>query len=121
MRSKKLPTPDTTTAPGTPRRETITNWHDVLEDPTRRLLIHTMTEADGWVTLAALTEAVASDGRTDGERPSRVIDTASLRQTLYHRHVLELEAFGVLEYDHETESVRLAEDVSVTVPAPENA
>ena len=94
----------------------IRSMHDIFADPYRRAVLYYLQHADEPVALGELANTVLAwspdgdaDVRTDGARPE-----TWLRDT----HILAMDEFGVLAYDHEEDLVRLPADVSMQISRP---
>lgn len=90
--------------------------HDVLSDPHRRAVLHYLREFEDPADVDELV------GRILAWRPDRNSSDGtpsdSERARLLNDHVRRMEAFGLLAYDPDRGTVRLSEDVSVTVSPP---
>lgn len=116
------------TAPGSPPgapvgaggtdASAILNMHDVLSCPRRRIVLHLLQEAGGSLAMDELAErALALDVAPSLVSAHR--EGVPVRSWLYHEHVLEMAAFGIVEYDHDDDVVSVSADFAVSVPAPE--
>lgn len=84
---------------------------DVLSHHHRRYVLACLLEHGAPIALADLAEAVASHER--GTAITELSDEAvqEAETALYHSHIPKLAGAGVVEYDPERTTVRLAEDV----------
>ena len=90
--------------------------HDVLSDPRRRAVLYYLREFENPADVDDLVDRILAwcpDGNSSDGTPSD-----STRARLLNDHVRRMEAFGLLAYDPDRETVRLSEDVSVTVAPP---
>jgi len=76
----------------------------ILADERRRLVLDILEGQAGGLRLDELAETVVD--RSDGQ-PGKRSATNRVRVSLHHKHLPLLEAYGVIEYDHETHWVRL--------------
>lgn len=101
--------PHEPTSPDIDRTTAITSMLDVFSDADRRFILYCLQEADGPVDVAEIRTRLA-DWSSDG------VDSAVAESC--HNHVLEMEAFGVVEYDRGNDAVRIADDVALSVQRP---
>lgn len=91
----------------------ITSMHDILSDPYRCAILAYLTEcanpADVDELIAAVLEWQSDDRPSDSPQPG------SPEAWLRNEHIVHMNEFGVISYDPNAESVRLAEDFSVTL------
>lgn len=91
--------------------------HDVFSDPHRQAILYYLQESEEPVTLCDVTRTVTTWVEPDGSTGIADRTTA----WLLHTHVLAMEAFGLLDYDPEADTIALSDDVAITVSPPPNA
>lgn len=84
---------------------------DLCDDGHRRIVLTTLMDAQRSLTVADLTEAIAThtDHVSIGEKS--VESHSKLRATLHHAHLPKIEAWGLIEYDQEARRVRATEQL----------
>ncbi|WP_415380965.1 hypothetical protein [Halosimplex sp. TS25] len=103
----------------TPDSSEIETMHDVFSDWERRAILYYLQENDGRATV----EEVAAHlvGWWDGDdSPAAANDgaVARVRNRLGCAHLLKLDDFGVVAYDARRETVRLAEEMKISISEP---
>lgn len=100
----------------------IRNTHDVFSNRYRRQILQTLDGRDGPMSLRTLAERLAAWERETGAstNPTRPVGERSVTW-LRNMHVQELSEFGLVAYDSETDTVRLREDVSLSIPTEDPA
>lgn len=91
----------------------IRTWQDVFADEHRRRLLSYVSDGSQSVDVETLVdhfEHVFDSATVCSESTER----NTIRSWLITEHILPLEAFEVLEYDRDTETICLAEDVTVS-------
>jgi hypothetical protein len=95
----------------------IRNVHDVLANWWRRGIIHHLqTRADGATsTVGAITRALVARRDDAGAADGTVVERT---RRLLRAHVLELDAFGAVEYEPASDAVRIADGFTASVRPP---
>jgi len=83
--------------------------HDVLRNHRRRLAIKTLQDSDGSASVRELSEEVAT--RETGESPAPRNKRQSVYVSLHQTHLPKLDELGIVEYDSDSNTVRLQERV----------
>jgi len=86
----------------------------------RAILYHLQTEA-GPVTVPAMTDQLVAwfnDRESQAGTRQETGRTTQTRERLRRGHVLEMQQFGLLEYDPRSDEVWIADDVTVSVAPP---
>ncbi|MHB9288366.1 hypothetical protein ACKVMT_15155 [Halobacteriales archaeon Cl-PHB] len=108
---RQEPTSTPETDPSSRPRQSI---HDVFSNPYRAAVLYHLQDADGPVPVDDVVDQVlvwSPDHEDDADRNR-------IRSWLVESHVLRLAELGLVRRDREADTIRLAEDVSVTVTQP---
>lgn len=102
-----------TAAPIRSMQDVFSNWW------CRAILYHLQAEG-GPVTVPALTDQLLAwcHSREGSPRPDRATSLGATRRKLRRGHIAELREFELLEFDPESDTVWLADDVTVAVAPP---
>lgn len=90
----------------TSKSETIDTIFTCLANPRRRLLIERVSESSGSVTVEGLLQHLLD--REDGTPPATLSndERTGLTVSLHHRHLPKMEEAGLIEVNHETNTIR---------------
>ncbi|WP_436927465.1 DUF7344 domain-containing protein [Halosimplex amylolyticum] len=93
--------------------------HDVFSDWERRAILYYLQEHDGRATVEEVAAHLVGWWRGH-DRPADADDAAvaRVRDRLGCAHLLKLDDFGVLTYDPRGDTVRLAEDMKISISEP---
>jgi len=108
---------DCTDTPAAP----IRNMQDVFSNSCRRAILYYLQERDGPATLTALVRQLVTWQRAAPETESG--DTPAveqLRSRILQAHVLEMERFGIVAFDSDSDTVWIPDDVTVSVAPPQD-
>lgn len=97
----------------------LRNMHDVLSNWDRRAILYCLECREGPVGLRTVARRLLAwqHGTVLPSREeSASVETTRLR--LLREHVAAMEEFGVLEYDEESDTLRIPEAVTVSVSPP---
>ena len=83
--------------------------HDVLRNHRRRLAIKVLQDSDGSASVRELSEDIAA--RETGEDPAPRNKRQSVYVSLHQTHLPKLDELGIVEYDSDSNTVRLQERV----------
>ena len=97
----------------------IETMHDVFSDWERRAILYCLQERDGRTPVETVARHLVGWWRGH-ERPAPVDDdiVAQVRERIGRVHLLKLDEFGVVSYNPRTETVRLADDMNVSISEP---
>lgn len=99
------------------REKQVGSIHDVFSDPHRQAILHYLEESEEPASLCDVAQTITGWVERDGT--ASVADRTTA--WLLHTHVLAMEEFGLVDYDPETDTIRLPDDVAITVSPPANA
>lgn len=91
----------------------IRNMHDVLSDPHRCAILDYLQKLHGPVDVCEVAEQVPKrnlEAQVDEEGADQA------RKWLLESHILLMDEFGLIRYDREQDTIRLPDDVSITLP-----
>lgn len=91
----------------------IRSMHDIFSDPFRCAILYYLQERGNPADVEELSERVLDWCPDEEELPP---NRARRRAWLFNEHIVRMDDFGVVSYDPREDSIRLAEDVSVTLP-----
>lgn len=92
----------------------IQNMLDVISNWYRRSIIYALQSEDQPMQITSLTETVR-----DWDREYRELTiTNDERERYIYSHIFELNKFGVINYDPAAETLRIADDISISVMPP---
>lgn len=112
------PATDCTDSPTHP----IRNMHDVLSSQCRRAICYYLQDRDEPTPVSAVVDQLAEWGIGPATPESQ--DDVLLRPRearAYRTHIREMASFGILEYDSESDVVRVPPSVTLSVSPPVSA
>lgn len=90
--------------------------HDIFSDPLRCAVLYYLQEVENPADVDEMVDEVLSwcpeEDVTDGE------PVESAQTWFFHEHVVRMDEFGVVRYDPRRHTVRLSDNVCLTVPFP---
>jgi len=97
----------------------IETMHDVFSDWERRAVLYCLQERDGRTPVETVARHLVGWWRGH-ERPAPVDDdiVAQVRERIGRVHLLKLDEFGVVSYNPRGETVRLADEMKVSISEP---
>ena len=97
----------------------IETMHDVFSDWERRAILYCLQERDGRTPVETVARHLVGWWRGH-ERPAPINDdtVATVRERIGRAHLLKLDEFGVVSFNPQGETVRLAEDMKISVSEP---
>lgn len=102
-----------------PDSSEIETMHDVFSDWERRAILYYLQEHDGRASVEEVAAHLVGWWR-GGDSPAAATDdeVARVRDRLGCAHLLKLDDFGVVTYDVRGETVRLAEEMKLSISEP---